>query len=125
MRNQTVALLESLGVTCAGDTLLDFALSAAIQRILSLTNLTGIPAGLAAVTAEMAAGEYLYCKKNAGQLEGFDLEAAVKQIKEGDTATTFALGEGSATPEQRLDSLIDFLRGGHMAEIYRFRRLIW
>lgn len=64
--------------------------------------------------------------KCSGQLEGFDLDAAaVKSIQEGDTNITFALGEGSSTPEQRLNSLIDYLINGRIGEIYRYRRLVW
>jgi len=70
-------------------------------------------------------GEYLSMKKGSGQLEGFDLDAAVKQIQEGDTNITFAIGEGSATPEQRLNALIDYMLNGRLGEIYRFRRLVW
>ena len=73
----------------------------------------------------MAVGEYLNMKKCSGQLEGFDLDAAVKSIQEGDTNITFALGEGSSTPEQRLNSLIDYLINGRIGEIYRYRRLVW
>lgn len=54
-----------------------------------------------------------------------DLDAAVKQIQEGDTSVTFAAGEGSQTPEQRLDSLIDRLTAGREKELVRYRRLIW
>jgi len=53
------------------------------------------------------------------------LDAAVKSIQEGDTNITFALGEGSSTPEQRLNSLIDYLINGRIGEIYRYRRLVW
>ena len=58
-------------------------------------------------------------------IEGFDLDAAVKSIQEGDTNITFALGEGSSTPEQRLNSLIDYLINGRIGEIYRYRRVVW
>lgn len=64
----------------------------------------------------MAVGEYLNAKKAMGQLTGFDLDAAIKQIQEGDTNTVFALGEGSLTPEQRLNVLIDYLINGRSDE---------
>ena len=38
------------------------------------------------------------------------MSAAVKQVQTGDTNITFAIGQGSMTPEQRLDSLIAYLR---------------
>lgn len=83
------------------------------------------PGGLESLAVSMAVGEYLNMKKCSGQLEGFDLDAAVKSIQEGDTNITFALGEGSSTPEQRLNSLIDYLINGRIGEIYRYRRLVW
>jgi len=73
----------------------------------------------------MVVGQYLKWKKDCGQLEGFDLDAAVKSIQEGDTNITFAVGEGSATPEQRLNNLIEYLTNGRTREFIRYRRLVW
>lgn len=58
-------------------------------------------------------------------LEGFDLEYAVKQIQTGDTNTVFATGEGSLTPEQRLTSFINYLLSYGKAEFNSFRRIRW
>ena len=108
------------------DPLLDIALNNVQWRIKNLSNLSEIPEGLESLAVSMAVGEYLNMKKCSGQLEGFDLDAAaVKSIQEGDTNITFALGEGSSTPEQRLNSLIDYLINGRIGEIYRYRRLVW
>ena len=126
MRDQVVELLTALGVTgVSGDPLLDLALATAPQRIMNFTNLPTMPDELASLAVSMAAGEYLNLKKGTGQLEGFDLETAIKQIQQGDTNISFAIGDGSLTPEQRLDSLIDFLSNGRRDELYRFRRLVW
>ena len=120
-------MLTALGVTgAADDPLLDMVISNVQWRIKNLTNLQEIPDGLESMAVSMAVGEYLNMKKCSGQLEGFDLDAAVvKSIQEGDTNITFALGEGSSTPEQRLNSLIDYLINGRIGEIYRYRRLVW
>ena len=127
MRDQVISMLTALGVTgAATDPLLDILLQNVQQRILNKTNQSVIPEGLESVAVSMAVGEYLNMKKCSGQLEGFDLDAAaVKSIQEGDTNITFALGEGSSTPEQRLNSLIDYLINGRIGEIYRYRRLVW
>ena len=126
MRDDVVAMLTALGVTGAGaDPLLDMVITNVQWRIKNLTNLQEVPEGLESMAVSMAVGEYLNMKKANGQLEGFDLEAAVKQIQEGDTNTVFAVGEGSSTPEQRLNSLIDYLINGRIGEIYRYRRLVW
>lgn len=127
MRDDVVAMLTALGVTgAADDPLLDMVLTNVQWRIKNLSNLSEIPEGLESLAVSMAVGEYLNMKKCSGQLEGFDLDAAaVKSIQEGDTNITFALGEGSSTPEQRLNSLIEYLINGRIGEIYRYRRLVW
>lgn len=126
MRDDVVAMLTALGVTGADtDPLLDIFLMNVQQRIMNKINCSSIPEGLEGVAVYMAVGEYLNAKKATGQLTGFDLDAAVKSIQEGDTNITFALGEGSSTPEQRLNSLIDYLINGRIGEIYRYRRLVW
>lgn len=127
MRDKVVEMLAALGVAgAADDPLLDIVLNNVQWRIKNLSNLSEIPEGLESLAVSMAVGEYLNMKKCSGQLEGFDLDAAaVKSIQEGDTNITFALGEGSSTPEQRLNSLIDYLINGRIGEIYRYRRLVW
>ena len=126
MREDVVNMLAAFGVTgAADDPLLDMVLNNVQWRIKNLSNLSEIPEGLESLAVSMAVGEYLNMKKAVGQLTGFDLDAAIKQIQEGDTNITFALGEGSSTPEQRLNSLIDYLINGRIGEIYRYRRLVW
>ena len=126
MRDQVISMLTALGVTwVVGDPLLDILLQNVQQRILNKTNQSVIPEGLESVAVYMAVGEYLNMKKTVGQLTGFDLDAAIKQIQEGDTNTVFAIGEGSLTPEQRLNGLIDYLINGRSDELYRFRKMVW
>lgn len=119
-------MLTALGVAgAADDPLLDMVLTNVQWRIKNLSNLSEIPEGLESLVVSMAVGEYLNMKKAVGQLTGFDLDAAIKQIQEGDTNTVFALGEGSLTPEQRLNVLIDYLINGRSDELYRFRKMVW
>lgn len=127
MREDVLAMLAALGVTgAADDPLVELVLNNVQWRIKNLSNLSEIPEGLESLAVSMTVGEYLNMKKGSGQLEGFDLdEAAVKSLQEGDTNITFAIGEGSSTPEQRLNSLIDYLINGRIGEIYRYRRLVW
>lgn len=126
MRDQVISMLTALGVTgAATDPLLDILFQNVQQRILNKTNQSVIPEGLESVAVYMAVGEYLNMKKTVGQLTGFDLDAAIKQIQEGDTNTVFAIGEGSLTPEQRLNGLIDYLINGRSDELYRYRKLVW
>ncbi len=126
MREDVVALLDAFGVMgAADDPLLDFIISTVTERIKNETNQPAIPEGLNRLAVEMVAGQYLSLKKGSGQLEGFDLEAAVTQIQEGDTNTVFAIGEGNTTPEQRLDTLINYLMNGRTREFIKYRRLVW
>lgn len=119
-------MLTALGVAgAADDPLLDMVLNNVQWRIKNLSNLSEIPEGLESLAVSMVVGEYLNMKKCSGQLEGFDLDAAVKSIQEGDTNTVFSVGDGSYTPEQRLNSLIDFLINGQIGEIYRYRKMVW
>lgn len=134
METEIASFLTALGVPDPADAPLmeDPVLWLAIRNTLAkIQNDTGaqppFPAGLKNIAVSMAAGFFLAAKKAAGQLNlaGVDLDAAVKQIQEGDTSVTFAAGEGSQTPEQRLDSLIDRLTAGREKELVRYRRLIW
>lgn len=119
-------MLTALGVTgAADDPLLEIIIRTVQYDIQNKTNQSEIPEGLVNVAVYMAVGEYLSMKKASGQLDGFDLDAAIKQIQEGDTNTVFAIGDGSSTPEQRLDALISYLINGRTSEFYRFRRLVW
>lgn len=127
MREDVVTLLAALGVAGAAENpLLDLVINQVQWRIKNLTNLQEVPEGLVGLAVQMAAGEFLSMLKGSGQLEGFELEeAAIKQIQEGDTNTVFSVGDGSYTPEQRLNSLIDFLINGQIGEIYRYRKMVW
>lgn len=128
MLEKAVTLLGALGLTVAADDpLLVFIGNSVTERVLNETNQTTIPEGLEYLAAEMVVGEYLNALKGSGQLnmDGIDLEAAVKQIQEGDTNIMFAIGAGSSTPEQRLDALIAYLITGRTREFIRYRRLLW
>lgn len=111
----------------ADEALLGFVLDKAISSIKNDCNLPAVPEGLQQIAVEWAAGEFLQAKKAFApdDLAGLDLEAAVKQIQAGDTNVVFAAGEGSQTPEQRLNGLINYLLGYGRAELACYRRLRW
>ncbi len=126
MREEAVKLLAALGVTVPdSDAVLDFVIRGVEETIRNETNQKGVPDGLKTAAVYMAAGQYLLVMKGAGKLEGFDLEAAVKQIQEGDTSVTYAVGEGTKTTEQRLDALLSWLAGCGREQFPRYRRLVW
>lgn len=111
----------------ADEALLVFALDKAVGSIKNDCNLADLPEGLQRIAVEWAAGEFLQAKKAFApdDLAGLDLEAAVKQIQAGDTTVVFAAGEGSQTPEQRLNGLINYLLSYGRAELACYRRLRW
>ncbi len=107
------------------------ALAFCVEKVRSTVrnevNWQDVPEGLEHVATDMAVGEFLLFKKTfqPGDLEGLDLEYAVKQIQQGDTNTVFATGEASLTPEQRLTAFISHLLSYGRAEFNTFRRIRW
>lgn len=106
---------------------LTFCMEKVRSSIKNEINWQDVPEGLEHIAVDMAIGEFLLSKKTfaPADLEGFDLEYAVKQIQTGDTNTIFAVGEGSLTPEQRLNTFINYLLSYGKAEFSAFRRLRW
>lgn len=90
-------------------------------------NVKDVPLGLRHVAADMTLGEFLLAKLTFApdDLSGFDLDTAVKQIQTGDTNTVFALGDGSLTPEQRLNRFTDYLLTAGRSEFAAYRRIRW
>lgn len=121
--------LESFGYKVKADD--EFALTFCVEKVRSTikneTNQPDVPEGLEHIAVDMAAGEFLFSKKTfaPSDLENFDLDYAVKQIQTGDTNTVFSVGEGSQTPEQRLNNFINYLLNYGKAEFSAFRRLRW
>jgi len=118
--------LESFGytVTDADAWVLDFIIKKVENHIKNQCNTSTVPEGLYEIAVDMAVGEFLLGKKNIGQLTGFDLDAAIKSIQEGDTNITYAFGNGSMTPEERLNQLIDYLMHPE-ADFVSYRCLKW
>ncbi|HGT1768226.1 TPA: hypothetical protein ACMWN4_003724 [Clostridioides difficile] len=96
-----------------------------IENIIKLDcNISEIPKELHNIEVDMIVGEFLFTKKNMGQLdiESINFEAVEKSISEGDTKVDFAI---SQTPEQRFDSLIAYLTTYGKNKILTFRCLRW
>lgn len=126
MEQKAIELLTALGVeNPADDPLFSFLVQTVTAWILNIIHLSEVPEGLYHFGACRIAGQYLQTLKNSGKLVGFDFAAAVKQITEGDTSVTFAIGEGDLTPEQRFDALVAWLCGSGKEQLYRYRRLLW
>lgn len=119
--------LESFGyeVTEADAWMIEFLIQKIENSIKADCNINTIPEELHEIAVDMVVGEFFLNKKSRGQLEGFDLEAAVKQIHEGDTSVTFAIGDGSKTPEERLDELILYLMNYGKGKFAAYRCIKW
>lgn len=108
-----------------------FALTFCIEKVRNTirneTNQKEVPDGLVHIAVDMACGEFLLSKKTFApdDLKNLDLDFAVKQIQKGDTNTVFAVGEGSQTPEQRLNTFINHLLTYGRSEFLRYRRFVW
>lgn len=121
--------LQSLGYEVReGDA---FSLTFCVEKVRSTVkneiNWTDVPEGLEHIAVDMACGEFLNAKKTFApdDLENIDLDFAVKQIQTGDTNTVFAVGDGSATQEQRLTAFINYLLTYGLSEFNSFRRIRW
>ena len=121
--------LQSIGyaVKDSDDIAINFAMQKVENTIKNDCNVSAIPDGLMHVVINMVVGEFLMSKKTfaPNDLLNFNLDSAIKQIQEGDTNISFAVGEGSKTDEQRLDSFIDYLLNYGRDEFITYRRFRW
>lgn len=129
MIEEIILRLKSFGyeATDEDQPTLTFVWEKVKRRIRNACNIQDIPDGLFFVAVDMAVGYFLQEKKavSGDSLAGFDLSAAVKSIKEGDTDVSFAVGEGSSTPEQRFNSLIDYLIHYGEKDFVTYRQMVW
>ena len=121
--------IESFGyVLKDGDeAILAFSIQKVTNTIKNDCNVSSIPDGLANIAIDMAIGEFLMTKKtfSPDEIAGLDLNFAVKQIQEGDTNTVFATGEGTLTPEQRLNNFLNYLLTHGRDEFSCYRSMRW
>ena len=121
------ARLAQLGYTVTDDDTerLKFETGKIIDYVLNYCNITTIPAILNPRIIDRICGEFLFYKKNSGQLTTFDYDATIKSIKEGDTTLTYAVGQEGDTPESRFDSFVKQLERGFDKWLVPHRKLRW
>ena len=123
-----VARLSMLGytVTDADNAGLEYLIHKCEVDILTNINHRELPKGLFYTLVDMVAGQFLFNKKAAGGLEGFDFDAPAKSITEGDISVTFAgASDGVSSAESRFDALLDRLMHPPDSVLAAFRRLRW
>lgn len=96
-----------------------------VNYVKNYCNITEVPPILNLRVIDRVCSDFLYFKKNSGSLEGFNYDAVIKQIKEGDTTISYAVGQGEDTPENRFDGFVKQLERGFDKWITPWRRLRW
>ena len=126
-RQNVIDRLKQLGyVATASDyETIDFELNKILNYVKNYCNITTIPDILNPRIIDRICGDFLYYKKNSGSLEGFNYDAVIKEIKEGDTTVKYAVGQGEDTPENRFDTFVKSLERGFDKWITPHRRLRW
>lgn len=127
MINRLKERLELLGFPPeTGDAdVMEGLLSDASRKVMAEIGICSLPEGLESLVIDLAAGQYLFIKKAAGTLQGFDGQMAIKQLQEGDTSVTYAIGDGARTPEERLDMLVENLRTIPPGLAAAWRKMRW
>ena len=126
-RDKVIERLGQLNYTVQeGDSAhLDFLTEKFLNYVKNYCNITDIPEILDYRIIDRICAEFLFVKKNSGALEGFDYDAVIKQLKEGDTTISYAVGQDGDTPESRFDSFVRYLERGFDKWITPHRRLRW
>lgn len=126
-REMVINRLEQLGYTIKSSDYeaVSFELDTILNYVKNYCNITEIPDILNNRIIDRICSAFLFNQKNAGKLEGFNYEIAIKQLKEGDTTVQYANGQGDDTPESRFDSLVKQLERGFDKWITPHRRLRW
>lgn len=119
--------LTQLGyvVTESDDETIEFELNKILNYVMNYCNITEIPEILDPRITDRVCGEFLFYKKNGGQLDDFDYDAVIKEIKEGDTTLKYATGSDGDTPESRFDKFLNKLERGFDKWLTHFRRISW
>lgn len=102
-----------------------FELTKILNYVKNYCNITTIPEILDHRIIDRVCCDFLYYKKNSGSLNGFNYDAVIKQVKEGDTSITYAVGQGEDTPENRFDNFVKNLERGFDKWLTPHRRLRW
>lgn len=122
-----ITRLEQLGYTVkqTDHTTIAFELETILKYVKNYCNITEIPDILNNRITDRVCSAFLFNQKNAGQLDGFNYDIVIKELKEGDTTVKYGVGQGEDTPENRFDSLVKQLERGFDKWLTPHRRLRW
>ena len=127
VKEDVIKRLKQLGYTAvsADNDQIEFELNKMLNYVMNYCNITIIPEILYPRIIDRVCSEFLFYKKNSGSLEGFNYDAVIKSIKEGDTTITYAVGQSEDTPENRFDAFVKSLERGFDKWCTPHRRIRW
>ena len=101
-----------------------FAMQKVENHIKNSCNTTSVPDGLLNAAIDMVCGEFLFSKKQTGNLEiaDLDLDGAITSIKEGDIQVNF--GNGSSD-EDKFNSFLNHLLHNGEGDFVCYRKFKW
>lgn len=101
-----------------------FCIKKVENHIKSYCNILEIPEGLYEIAIDNICGEFLFSKKQSGNLEisNLDLSNAVRRIQEGDTTVEFSENQSDS---EKLDIFINNLIKKGESDLICFRKLKW
>ena len=126
-RDKIISRLKQLGYVATQEdfSMIEFELDEATNYTLNYCNITEVPEIVEPRLIDRVCSYFLYYKKNSGSLEGFNYDAVIKELKEGDTTVKYAVGQGEDTPENRFDAFVKKLELTYDKWITPHRRLRW
>jgi hypothetical protein len=127
VRDNVIDRLKQLGYTATESDYdhIDFELGKTQNYVMNYCNIVTIPDILDPRIIDRVCSDFLYYKKNSGSLKGFNYDAVIKSIKEGDTQIQYAVGQGEDTPENRFDAFVKSLERGFDKWCTPYRKLRW
>ena len=126
-KENIIKRLAPLGYTSTttDDDIIEFELEKTLNYVMNYCNITEIPDVLDPRIVDRVCGEFLFYQKNSGELDGFDYDAIIKEIKEGDTTLKYAIGSDGDTAESRFDKFLTKMERGFDKWLVPYRRLRW
>lgn len=126
-KEYVVKRLTQLGYTPkeTDDEIIEFELEKILNYVMNYCNITEIPDVLDPRIVDRVCCEFLFYQKNSGQLDGFDYDTVIKEIKEGDTTLKYATGADGDTAESRFDKFLNKMERGFDKLLCPHRRLRW
>jgi hypothetical protein len=126
-KEQVISRLGQLGYVVKSEDYetITFELDTILNYVKNYCNITIIPDILDNRIVDRVCSAFLFNQKNAGKLEGFNYEIAIKELKEGDTTIKYSVDGGGDTPESRFDSMVKQLERGFDKWLTPHRALRW